>query len=186
MITFEPTGAKKAFRRAVALDPARTRAWDGLVGTAADEENPDDLVSVSEQRLKYDDTALNRAVAAKACDRADLHEAALRHARTAVHLDPKEPAAQLALGTLMLRRPADEEGEKEMMQHFASALELIEKMDESERRSQLYATWSMNLAVVMALSGKPEKAREALRWAAKAAADEKDKKLIREIETAIN
>ncbi len=185
MATLELEAAKAAFQRAVALEPSREQAWEGLVGLAS-RGDPHVLVSVCEQRVKFSDTVRNRVALAKACDNANLPEAALEHARAAVKLGPNNPNALVCLGALLLRRPEAPNAEAEIKQTFDAAIEGLKLMPASDETAQLAVTSGIDLAIMLALDGRLDSAREMLRNVASLpGADEKNKGRIKEIETVI-
>jgi tetratricopeptide (TPR) repeat protein len=198
MVTDDLDGAKAAFRRAVALDPSRTQAWDGLVRAVAQSDDPQDLLSVCEERVKFADTARNRVALAKACDRAGLPDQAIDQARQAVRLAPKDPVAHLCAGALLLRRFPDENTAAEMKEHLFTAHQLLgerlrEETDNDDEFYALVINHGLNMAVLMALEGNEEIARQALhklagmeaKLAGMEAANDEVKDRIKEIETAI-
>jgi tetratricopeptide (TPR) repeat protein len=181
----DPAAAKTDFQRAVALDPSRAQAWQGLVATTI-ESDPNELVEVCERWVKSADTARNHVALAKACDRANLPDKALEYARLAVQRDPADPLPQLCLGALLLRRSGDAQAAAEMRQHFAAALAAINVMEKGDELRQLGVTYGLNMAIILALDGNLELARKTLRdLAGMGPVDQKIKERIKDIESVL-
>jgi tetratricopeptide (TPR) repeat protein len=185
MVVGEPAEGANAFRRAVALDPTRQRAWDGWLGSIWDND-PQETVLLCEQRLKHLDTANNRVGAAKACDRAGFHQKALEHARLAVKRDPKDASARICVSALLLRQPLDTTTHADLKQQVAAAHECLPLIEDDEHRERLMAIHNLNVAIAMALDGQTADARETLRNTAKMDVDDdRVTERLKEIELAL-
>ncbi len=172
--TTDAEAAKAAFQRAVALDPSRNQAWDGLLTVATLSSDPHEFVTACRQRLKHAETIRNRVLLAKALDNAKLPAAALEQARAAVKLDPGDPLAQLCLGALLLRHLRDEEAEEELKETFSAASSAIGAMSAGDGQRQLAITYNLNRIIALALDGEMDQAREDLRQLAATEDQDKD------------
>lgn len=164
----DAASGKAAFRRAVALDPEREVSWEGLAASFANGADFHELAAVCEERLKYDDSGRNRAIYAAILDHLDVPVKAVEQARKAVTVDPNDLMAQICAGALLLKYPNSPNANSEMMEHFAKAMELIDAMTKAGIHDrQLLAPYFLNIAIIQALEGWPDKARETLQTLAK-------------------
>ncbi|PWU10186.1 MAG: hypothetical protein C5B50_26000 [Verrucomicrobia bacterium] len=189
LATLETTAAKAAFRQAVALDPTRCRSWEGLVCATVGTEgnpNPQDVVSVCEERLRYDDNARNRAFLIRAYDRAGMADKALAQARSTFALEPTNALSHLCLGALLLRRAEDPKAIGECKEHMKPVVVFVVQTDDEDEGGPIAVACGLDLAIIFALEGDTDKAEKTLRDTCKLdAAEEKDKARAKEIEAAM-
>lgn len=186
MVTSEHASARTAFRRAVAFDRSRTQAWDGLVAVAVQDGNFEELGRICEERLKCEDSPRNRVIYAKTLDHGELAQKAQEQARKAVALAPNDLLARICAGALLLKHSATSDDDKEMRGHFAKAWELLEPIVQAGNDEPLAVPYFLNTAIVLALDGRTDEAREVLqKLGKKEIEDEKYKERLREIEMAI-
>jgi tetratricopeptide (TPR) repeat protein len=177
--------AEADFRRAVALDPTRVKAWDGLVAALVQRDHSD-LASVCEQRLKYDDTATNRVLFAKALLRAGLEKRSLEEARVAIKLEPQEPVGHVCLAALLLRNPAVDLESEELAEHLRLTFTLLDKNPNGDKQNCIRIAAAFNIAILLALEGNVQNAREVLTSVKpKLKGDDQFESQCREIESAL-
>jgi len=177
---------KAAFQRAVKLDPEREGSWNGLTLSAVNAEDFQELSRICEERLRYDDTVQNRLLFAKTLDRIDLPTKAIEQANKAVALEPNSLLARLYAGALLLKHPESPDAESEMRKHFSKALELLDPLIKRGGDDQLAVPYFLNTAIVLALDGRTDEAREILQKLGKGnIEEEKYKERLREIDMAI-
>ena len=154
-----------AFRRAVASDSSRDRAWDCIAGLTVQSGQPADLVDVGQEYRRHSDTPRAHIVLAKAYDKAGQSDQALAEALAAVKLDPRDATAQLATAALLLRRAGAKDAGQPWKQSLASATRLLDGMEESELRQSLRVNYLLNQAIALGVDGDPAAARKLLRRA---------------------
>ena len=95
---------EKSLRAAIALDPSHDLAWETLGAMMAMAGNRwDDLLQLSRERAKSNDSVRNRFIAAKAADRAEKPADAKRELQAALKLDPQHVNSQLGMVVVHLR-----------------------------------------------------------------------------------
>jgi tetratricopeptide (TPR) repeat protein len=149
-------------RRALELDPGRDSARDLLEFYFVIHDRNEDLLALSLERIKREDTARHRYVAAKAYDLLKQTAKAEEQVRAALRLDPKDFHANLGFAALLLRRAQKEDDLKAAAEYLERAdLALTPKSDPCERTD-----WAVNQAVYLGLTGRVEAARQYAREAA--------------------
>jgi tetratricopeptide (TPR) repeat protein len=182
----DANAAKVAFKQTITLDPERSGGWEGLAVMVANAGDFEELARICEKRLNYDDSPRNRLIYARALDLANLPTKAIEQAQKAVTLEPSSLFAQLYAGALLLKHPESSDADSEMRQHFAKALELIEAKVDAGKTVQLVVPYLLNSAIILALEGRSEEARETLRMVVRNNIEEQEyKDRLREIEKAI-
>ena len=96
--------SEPSLRRAIALDPHRTDAWDALTAIMFRDKRYTELTSLLETRVKVSDTARNHLLLAQAADKANQPEKAAAQVQAALKLNPEDLAANMAQAALLLRR----------------------------------------------------------------------------------
>ena len=90
--------------RAVALDPSREHAWELMASTVAQSGHYDDLLTLSEDRLRRNDTTRNRIILAKAYEKLKRWDDAEEEIQFAIKDSPDDFVLNLGLGALLLKR----------------------------------------------------------------------------------
>jgi tetratricopeptide (TPR) repeat protein len=186
LVMADANAGKAAFERSVKLDPERDGSWNGLALSAANTEDFQELRRICEERLKYDDSPLNRVLFAKTLDRIDLPTKAIEQANKAVALEPNNLLARLYAGALLLKHPDSADADSDMQKHFSKAAELLNAFLQTGKDDPLLIPYFLNRAIVLALDGRTDKAREILqKLGKKDIEEEKYKDSLRAIEMAI-
>jgi tetratricopeptide (TPR) repeat protein len=182
----DANAGKAAFERAVKLDPERDGSWNGLALSAVNAGDFQELRRICEERLKYNDTVQNRVIFAKTLDRIDLPTKAIEQANKAVALEPNNLQARIYAGALLLKHPESPDADSDMRTHFSKALESLDAIAETGKWEQLAVPYFLNTAIVLALDGRADEARETLeKLGKKEIEEEKYKDRLREINMAI-
>jgi tetratricopeptide (TPR) repeat protein len=154
LIMNDLAGADATWRRALALDPGRESVWDILIAlnvTAL--QRPDKALDLARQRLTHRDSAANRFIAAKVCERLERWDEAEEHLRAGLKLGANDVPATLGLAALCLRRD-DDRSRAEAGQLLARAQGLL--TDDSPPSQRL--DHAAARAVYLALTGHADEA----------------------------
>jgi tetratricopeptide (TPR) repeat protein len=165
----DPRQAETNFRRAIALDPKRELAWDGLMTVLVMQERLSDLREQAEARLQARPTARNYVIVAKAYDRLRQPDKVVEYARGAVKLDPDWFLTQAALGTALLQQSDRPAALKEADQHLGRAFELSKQADGRQRLD-----FQFTVGAYLALAGDTESARKVFRQVLEANPDHEE------------
>jgi tetratricopeptide (TPR) repeat protein len=165
----DPRQAETSFRRAIALDPKRELAWDGLMAVLVVQERLSDLREQAEARLRARPTARNYVIVAKAYDRLRQPDKVAEYARGAVKLDPEWFLTQAALAISLLKQSDTPEARKEADQHLERAFELIKQADGRQRLG-----FQFTVGAYLALAGDLESARKMFRQVLEADPDHEE------------
>lgn len=97
------TGAERTLRRAVALDPKRTQAWETLVFILASTKRAEALLDLCQARLREEDTARARLLLAKAWELLPDWGRVLQTTEALQRRYPEDLYANLALAAALVR-----------------------------------------------------------------------------------
>jgi tetratricopeptide (TPR) repeat protein len=170
MSTAGPSGGSSAaalanMRRAVALDPKRSKAWDLLVACSIGE--PSELLAVCEERVRKFDTPRSRLFLAKAFLRADHNEAAEREVQTALTKTQDDPMLNLCAASLRLKLHGDDESLKEASKRLNRLIERVNEEPELKQDLAFIIPLLATTSLAQASLGQMESARETARAAVK-------------------
>lgn len=154
------TAAEPLLRRAVALDPRRESAWDGLTMILVSAQNYGAAALVLEARLKVLDTARGHLLLAKVYDKLGQTEKETAQVQAALSADPGDLTANIAQAALLLRRSDD-------AATLDQANQQLFKIDALYRRAmpQTQQSWedqTLLVSIYHALTGDAASAREKL------------------------
>ena len=169
------------FRRAVSLDPTVGESWDLLLGALLDSSaSPDQLVTVCQSRLKYDSSARNHLLLAKAYDTQKEWPKASEQAEIAEKLETNNVVAPLLLAAIALKQSQNTNYLSVADTDLGHASTLLQIMPESDERVQRWREFAYDGAILCALKGQPEAARNCLREVLKHFPDDETAKNILE------
>lgn len=114
-------GAEAGARRAIELAPARETGWDLMMAICAVTGRPEVALPLAEKRLQVKDTARNRIIAAKVCDKLGRMPEAKVQVDAALKLEPNGYLPNLAAFVLALKRSTD-------LESTARALPFLENL----------------------------------------------------------
>jgi tetratricopeptide (TPR) repeat protein len=108
LVMNDAAGADATWRRAIELDSGRESVWDILIAlNVTSLDRLDKALELARARLTYRDTAANRFLVAKVCERLDRAGEAEENLRAALKLDPNHLPTCLGLAALCLHREDD-------------------------------------------------------------------------------
>ncbi len=153
----ELPGGEADARRAIGLSPAREIAWDIVIIHCVKTGRPEEARSLAEKRLKVKDTARNRVIAAKVCDKLGRLADAQTHVDAALKLEPDGYPSNLAAYVIALKRSTDQDSAQ-------LAFPFLEKLQEkippdtltNEQRIEI----SLAVGIGAVLADEPADARE--------------------------
>lgn len=160
-VVSDPRGAEASLRRAVALDPQRSSAWDLLVFVLVTSQRPADLLAVCEARMKEEESARNRLLVAKAQEQLGHWDDVFAEVRTLQRRYPEDFYAQLALAAALLRNATDPAAFEQPAQLLAKAEKLA---GDSPSRDQVVNLLFLR-GLLLGLADQPEAARTQLKRA---------------------
>ena len=157
-IAGDMTEAAETFREALALDPTRKGAWDNLLAICFGAGNSHYFQHFSAVRLKYDPSAWNYFIYAKACDGGNNKKRAEQILRTALKTYPDDFLLNLSLAIQVLKR-ADQ---KSLLDEAKRLLDTTEKLLPQATSSGQRIRYAMARSVYLALSGDVAGAKKLL------------------------
>jgi tetratricopeptide (TPR) repeat protein len=149
--------AEISLRRAVALDPTRETAWDGLMGCLLESSRSEELLTVARERLKQRKSPRNHLLLAKAYQKVGRTGEAEGELRSALRLDPKDVNANLGVAVLALKRGVTT-SDPGFAKPFIAALDNLGAADQEARRN-----FAVLDAARHALEGDAAEAKQLLR-----------------------
>lgn len=162
-LTFGNSRAAQApLRRAVALDPAQDEAWDLLSVTLLEATAPDEMLSVSQTRLKAKDSVRNRVILSKLYANKGNWAEAAREAETAHQLETNNPVPPLLRGAIALKQSAQTNFLSIAEDHLHLASDLYRKMPDNDEKSKCWRELTLDTSIWLALEGNLESAKD---WA---------------------
>lgn len=147
--------AEKNLRRALALDPARDRAWEILTALLLKDHRFEELAELGERRTETYDSVRIRILLAKidaARNQLDRSEANIR---AALKLAPQDVTANVAYAVLLMKREDSPMILREAGDHLLKAVE--GSRGQSLTRSQSF-DYRLTTAIYLALAGKEQEA----------------------------
>jgi tetratricopeptide (TPR) repeat protein len=152
-----PSVAADQFRRAVALDPAREQAWDGLLGTMIESASPDELLAVCQARLKAKNSPRNHLILSKQFARMKKWQEAGEQAKIVAGLDTNNIVPPLMLAALALKQSADTNQLAVAKQNLGRGFELLRNLPAGgKEQGSRWRELMLNGAIGCALEGAPE------------------------------
>jgi tetratricopeptide (TPR) repeat protein len=142
-------------RRAIALEPGRERSWDLVLGATKAEE----FVPVCEKRLAIQDCARNRMLLAIAFSKSGRWDKAGEQATAVLKREPQNVVAELMLMAIAVRQSTGQEKFKEAVDRKNRAEELVSKLPEGDEKTESIRVIRLNAAILMALNGQTNDAK---------------------------
>lgn len=131
--------AASNFQQAIALDPSREQSWDMLMGIYIKERDfAGKAVPLSESRLKYQDSARNHLMLAKAYTYQEKWNDAAAQAQIAAHMETNNIVAPLLLAAIYLKQSSDAPFLPRAMEQLDRAQDLGHRLGSS---TQSWARW---------------------------------------------
>jgi tetratricopeptide (TPR) repeat protein len=164
-------GARKALRRAVALAPKRTEAWEMLIASFVQGEQWADLEPASREWLRVRDDPRGRLILAKALANQNRPERAEEALKEALEKFADDFDLRLSLVAVRLMRSRNGEEARGIVEAINALGEVLKrKPDEEQQRLGAYfiTTWS----IAAALAGHVDEARQQIAGLRKALPDD--------------
>lgn len=160
MIMQDAPGAKTDLRRAVALEPAREKAWELLLGAAVStSEPPEEMVSICESLVKCKNSAENHLLLAKALTKENKFTEAAAEIKKASDLEPDNVPSVLFAAALAIKGNGD--GDLSLADELlVRAKDLIEKMPSGEDQKARERELLLDGAILSALADRPDDAKK--------------------------
>jgi tetratricopeptide (TPR) repeat protein len=150
-------------RRAVSLDPTRETSWDLLLGTMVYlGATPEEIVSVCQTRLKYEDSARNRLLLAKALTKEEKWDEAAIQAGIAGKIETNNIVPPLLIAAIALKDTARTNYLTTAKIYTSRANAILQTLPVNDENAERWRELALNAAIVSALTGEPEKAKQ---WA---------------------
>jgi tetratricopeptide (TPR) repeat protein len=149
------------FRRAVALDPTREASWDMLLGAMLDSgASPEELTSVCESRLKYNNSARNHLLLAKALTKEQKWDDAAAQAVMAGKLETNNVVPPLFCAAIALKESAQTNylTAAKICMNYADAIR--KTIPVKEQKVEWWREFMLNGAILHALDGQPKLAKD--------------------------
>ena len=183
-ILHESDSCITSLQRAVALQPSRQQSWEVLVATLAQTGRFDDLLSVCENQIKYDDSTRSHLMLAKAHEKLQQWDDCEDEAREAVGNDPNDVLADLSFGALLLKRSRDNAAVLAEADDWLTRSEnALKQIPPQQRNRQEVIDLTLTRSIYFALTDEMDTARK---WVQTVIERDKDNKLAREILDAMN
>lgn len=154
--------AEATLRKALVLDPSRTRAAHTLAHFLTQQRRSEEIVAFLEPRVQKQDVALDRLLLAKALEKLGRHEQAEAQVQAAVKLRPDSFTPNLALAALMLRRSSDDDSGKALLAQAGASLDKAAKQLGNDPDPDQKIAYTLLRAVHQALGGDPTAAKRQL------------------------
>jgi tetratricopeptide (TPR) repeat protein len=164
MMTQDWTGAIGDFHRALALEPVREKAWEGLLGAQVGSgASPEELVTTCKGLVKNKDCCRSRLFLAKALIRQNKFDEAKVEIKKSADLEPNNILSYLFAGALLLKLTDDENNLSYAVSQMTSAKEVLDKMPDDSEKSARWREFMLNGAILSGLLDKPAEAKDWLR-----------------------
>jgi hypothetical protein len=142
------------FRRAVALDPSRNGAWDMLLVNLLGSAPGDELASICEARLKYQNNARNHLLLAKMfAQKAHKFKEAADQARIAATLDTNNAVSPLILAAIALKDTVDTNALVTAYAELTRASNLINQLPVNDDTAERWRECVLDQAILEGLAG---------------------------------
>jgi len=149
--------AVERFRRSIALDPSRSGAWDMLLASLLGSASADELCSICESRLKYQDSARNHLLLAKMyAQKAHQFKEAARQAQMAATLETNNTVAPLILAAIALNDSVDTNALANAYTELTRASDLISRSPPNDDTAERWRESMLDRAILDGLVGTPE------------------------------
>jgi tetratricopeptide (TPR) repeat protein len=173
-----------SLHRAVALDTSRDHAWELMASTLASSEHFDELLSLSEDRLRQTESIRNHILLAKAYEKLKRWEESEEEIQVALKDSPDDFTLNLALGALLLKRSQDDpEVLSEADGWLSRSQEILKKLPFAQRTRQQVFDLTLTRSIYFALADEVETARL---WIKSVLEQDKENKLALEILSAMD
>jgi len=146
-------GAIADLRRSISLDPTQALSWDILFGLTVTSGSPEELLSVSESRLKADDSAKSHLILAKVQAKRGNWNEATSHTMIAGKMDTNDIIAPLLLAAIALKQSTNTNQLDVACKQLARASEILERMPDNEERQKRDRELVLNTAIANGLYG---------------------------------
>lgn len=153
MVLGDPSAAEKSLRRALALDPSREHAWEGLLIAAIGAGQMGKAISISQDRVKSSDTPRNRFLLAKTYEKAGRLPEAEEQLRLALEKAPDAYVISMGLASIKMKRSREEAALKEVNQLLDKSAKAMDKATTQEIRDQLMVRRGIYLGLKGDVSG---------------------------------
>lgn len=137
--------------RAVKLDPTREDAWNLWMGLAAEHATEDELVSISESRLKQKDSALNHLLLGKMFARQSKWDQAEAEAESALLLEPNNVPARLMQVAIIIRQSTDDASLNAAAAPINALQTLLAQLPEGDDKQARIREYTLNFVIVCGL-----------------------------------
>ncbi|HLX94770.1 MAG TPA: hypothetical protein VKU37_03420 [Verrucomicrobiae bacterium] len=143
------------FRRAVKLDPTREASWDLLLGTMLNSmASPEEIVSVCESHLKYENSARNHLLLAKALVREEKWNEGVAQAEIAGNQEPNNVVPSLLIAAIALKQSEQGNNLSIARTNLAHANIIIQKMPEGDEKKERTREWGLNTIIFYVLNNQ--------------------------------
>jgi tetratricopeptide (TPR) repeat protein len=150
--------AATLYQKLVTLQPDNEQAWDALQGCVAREKTMEELVTLSQRRVKLKDSAHNRFLLAKAYAYQECWDKAEEEIKAARKLDTKDYLVALAWAALLTRASRDPASLEAAQAAVVKARELLPPDASNQQRLDGQTIE----AICWALAGNADQARKSL------------------------
>jgi tetratricopeptide (TPR) repeat protein len=147
-------------QRALALDPARQRAWEILAGTLARTGRYDDLLAVCADHLRQENTSRAHILLAKAYEKLKQYDDAEEEVLEAIKLSDSDASATLSLAVLLLKRAQDEDTLGDADGWLSRCAQLLSATPPAQRNRQLIIDYTLTRGIYYALADDFDAARQ--------------------------
>jgi len=157
----QPAAAENC-RRAVTLDPSLNGAWDMLLANLLNSAPGDELASLCESRLKYQDSARNHLLLAKMyAQKAHKFKEAADQARIAATLETNNIVTPLILAAIALKDSVDTNALVNAYTELTRASALISRSPPNDDSGERWRECLLDQAILEGLVGTSEDQNDA-------------------------
>jgi len=163
MLMMDPSGASNTARRALRRDASRIQAWELLLGTLISTERWEELLTLLEDRVKLKPEPRAFFMLVKVLAQRDRWDESYRQLRMAVELWPSDILIRLSYACLIIRRSQGDAPLAEARAQLEGVTKLLGQMKEPQDRARFAMHAGVTSAVLFALEGNVEDARQFLK-----------------------